>query len=186
MGEVLLLNVTLIILAVGTTSFKLHTICTDNGNEFLNHQFLRYLQDREEKVALKRGRPYRKNDQCYVEQKNFTHVRELLGWDRLDKKDLIEVMNDIYRNEWSLLQNLFYPQMKLEYKTRVGAKYKKKYSEPQTPLERILASPNVSPDSKEKLRKLEQTLNPFELKKSIETKLKIINKLLQKTEGVPA
>lgn len=151
--------------------FKLHTICTDNGNEFLNHQFLRYLQDREEKVALKRGRPYRKNDQCYVEQKNFTHVRELLGWDRLDKKDLIEVMNDIYRNEWSLLQNLFYPQMKLEYKARVGAKYKKKYSEPQTPLERILASPNVSPDCKEKLRKLEQTLNPFELKKSIETKL---------------
>ena len=156
------------------------------GNEFLNHQFIRYLQDREEKVSLKRGRPYRKNDQCYVEQKNFTHVRELLGWDRLDKKDLIEVMNDIYRNEWSLLQNLFYPQMKLEYKTRVGAKYKKKYSEPQTPLERILASPNVSPDCKEKLRKLEQTLNPFELKKSIETKLKIINKLLQKTEGVPA
>lgn len=166
--------------------FKLHTICTDNGNEFLNHQFLRYLQDREEKVALKRGRPYRKNDQCYVEQKNFTHVRELFGWDRLEKKDLIEVMNDIYRNEWSLLQNLFYPQMKLENKTRVGAKYKKKYSEPQTPLERILASPDVSPDSKEKLRKLEQTLNPFELKKSIETKLKIINKLLQKTEGVPA
>ena len=166
--------------------FKLHTICTDNGNEFLNHQFLRYLQDREEKVALKRGRPYRKNDQCYVEQKNFTHVRELFGWDRLEKKDLIEVMNDIYRNEWSLLQNLFYPQMKLENKTRVGAKYKKKYSEPQTPLERVLASPDVSPDSKEKLRKLEQTLNPFELKKSIETKLKIINKLLQKTEGVSA
>lgn len=166
--------------------FKIHTICTDNGNEFLNHQFIRYLQDREEKVSLKRGRPYRKNDQCYVEQKNFTHVRELFGWDRLDKKELIEVMNDIYRNEWSLLQNLFYPQMKLEYKTRVGAKYKKKYSEPQTPLERLLASQDVSPDSKEKLRKLEQTLNPFELKKSIETKLKIINKLLQKTEGVPA
>ena len=119
-------------------------------------------------------------------QKNFTHVRELFGWDRLDKKELIEVMNDVYRNEWSLLQNLFYPQMKLEYKTRVGAKYKKKYSEPQTPLERLLASQDVSADSKEKLRQLEQILNPFELKKTIETKLKIINKLLQKTEGVPA
>ena len=97
--------------------------------------------------------------------KIHTHVRELFAWDRLDKKELIEVMNEVYRNEWSLLQNLFYPQMKLENKTRVGAKYKKKYSEPQTPLERILASPDVSPDSKEKLRKLEQTLNPFELKK---------------------
>lgn len=166
--------------------FKINTICTDNGNEFLNHQFVRYLQDRAEKVALKRGRPYRKNDQCYVEQKNFTHVRELFGWERMDKKELIEVMNDIYRNEWSLLQNLFYPSMKLESKLRIGAKYKKKYSEPQTPLERVLASPSVAPEVKEKLRQLEQTTNPFELKKIIETKLKIINKLLQKTEGVPA
>ena len=170
--------------------FKIVEICTDNGNEFLNHQFVRYLQDREEKVPLKRGRPYRKNDQCYVEQKNFTHVRELFGWDRMDKKELIEVMNDIYRNEWSLLQNLFYPSMKLQHKLRVGAKYKKKYSEPQTPLERVLASPSVAAEVKEKLRQLEQTIDPFELKKSIETKLKIINKLLQKTEedpeGIPA
>ena len=75
--------------------FKLSTICTDNGNEFLNHQFIRFLEDRKDQVALKRGRPYRKNDQCYVEQKNFTHVRELFGWDRLEKKELIEVMNDI-------------------------------------------------------------------------------------------
>ena len=147
---------------------------------------MRYLQDREEKVPLKRGRPYRKNDQCYVEQKNFTHVRELFGWDRMDKKELIEVMNDIYRNEWSLLQNLFYPSMKLQHKLRVGAKYKKKNSEPQKPIERVLASPSVAAEVKEKLRQLEQTIDPFELKKSIETKLKIINKLLQKTEGVSA
>lgn len=166
--------------------FKINSISTDNGNEFLNHQFIRYLENRENQVSLKRGRPYRKNDQCYVEQKNFTHVRELFGWDRLDKKELIELMNDIYKNEWSLLQNLFYPTMKLESKLRIGAKYKKKYSEPQTPLERVLASPSVAPEIKEKLRQLEQTTNPFELKKSIETKLKIINKLLQKTEGIPA
>lgn len=59
--------------------FALRTICTDNGNEFLNRQFIRYLENRSEQVTLKRGRPYRKNDQCYVEQKNFTHVRELVG-----------------------------------------------------------------------------------------------------------
>ena len=99
-------------------------------------------------------------------------------------------MNDIYLNEWSLLQNLFYPSMKLESKLRVGARYKKKYSEPVTPLERVLASPSVPPEVKARLEELEKTTNPFELKKSIETKLKIINKLLQKTEeepeGVPA
>jgi hypothetical protein len=164
--------------------FNLQSICTDNGNEFLNHLFIRYLENRDKKVPLRRGRPYRKNDQCYVEQKNFTHVRELLGWERLDKKELIEVINDIYKHEWSILQNLFYPQMKLESKLRIGGKIKKKYSDPETPLERVLASPSVAPEVKEKLRKLEQDTNPFQLKKSIETKLRIINKLLNKTDGV--
>lgn len=166
--------------------FKLKSISTDNGNEFLNHLFVRYLEQRSEKVILKRGRPYRKNDQCYVEQKNFTHVRELFVWDRMDKKELIEVMNDIYKYEWSVLQNLFYPSMKLESKIRVGAKIKKKYLDPETAYERVLASPSVAPEIKEKLRRIEQTTNPFELKKMIETKLKIINKLLQKTEDIPA
>lgn len=168
--------------------FKINEISTDNGSEFLNYEFVRYFQgiQRESPVKIHRGRPYKKNDQCYVEQKNFTHVRELFGWDRMDKKELIAVMNDIYRYEWSMLQNLFYPQMKLQSKLRVGAKYKKKYTDPMTPLERVLASPSVAAEAKEKLRKLEQDTNPFELKKMIETKLKIINKLLQKTEGVPA
>jgi hypothetical protein len=168
--------------------FKLINIQVDNGNEFLNHQFIKYFQgpDRVDKVSIKRGRPYRKNDQCYVEQKNFTHVRELFGWDRYDKKELIELMNDIYRNEWCLLQNLFYPQMKLKTKVRVGAKYKKTYDDPKTPLERVLLQPSVSAEVKARLIELEKTINPFELKKSIETKLRVINKLLQKTEEISA
>lgn len=173
--------------------FKINSVHVDNGNEFLNHQFIRYFQgpEREDKVQIKRGRPYKKNDQCYVEQKNFTHVRELFGWERYDKKELIELMNDVYRNEWSLLQNLFYPQMKLKTKFRVGAKYKKTYSDPQTPFERVLAQASVPAETKARLSKLEQTINPFELKKSIETKLKYINKLLNQTEsnntgGMPA
>ena len=167
--------------------FQINTVCVDNGSEFLNYEFLRYFQgtQRANSVKVQRGRPYRKNDQCHVEQKNFTHVRELFGWDRMDNKELIEVMNDIYRNEWSMLQNLFYPQMKLQSKLRVGAKYKKKYTPPMTPFERVLASPSVAPEIKEKLRQLEQNNNPFELRKIIETKLNIINKLLNKTEGVP-
>ena len=165
--------------------FKISTVSVDNGNEFLNHQFVRYFQGegRDDKVVIKRGRPYRKNDQCYVEQKNFTHVRELYGWERYDKKELIELMNDIYANEWSLLQNLFYPQMKLQTKVRVGAKYKKTYSDPKTPLERVLAQGSVPPETQARLIQLEKTINPFELKKSIETKLKIINKLLQQAES---
>ena len=172
--------------------FKIHTVAVDNGNEFLNHQFIRYFQgdDRTDKVMIKRGRPYKKNDQCYVEQKNYTHVREIFGWDRYDRKELIELMNDIYKNEWSLLQNLFYPQMKLKTKLRVGAKYKKTYSEPETPFERVLAQASVPPETKARLIELEKTINPFELKKSIETKLKLINKLLnqadEKKEGTPA
>jgi hypothetical protein len=110
---------------------------------------------------------------------------------RYDKKELIELMNDIYRNEWSLLQNLFYPQMKLQTKFRLGAKYKKTYSDPQTPFERVLAQASVSAETKARLSELEKKINPFELKKSIETKLRYINKLLNQTEstndgGIPA
>ena len=173
--------------------FSIHAVNVDNGNEFLNHQFIRYFQGdtRAEKVVINRGRPYRSNDQCYVEQKNFTHVRELFGWDRYDKKELIELMNDIYKNEWSLLQNLFYPQMKLKTKFRLGAKYKKTYEDPKTPFERVLAHGSVTAETRARLEELEKTINPFELKKSIETKLKIINKLLHQaettnTDGVPA
>jgi hypothetical protein len=164
--------------------FRIKSVHVDNGNEFLNHQFIQYFQGdvRDEKVSIKRGRPYKKNDQCYVEQKNFTHVRELFGWERLDKKELIDFMNDIYRNEWSLLQNLFYPQMKLQTKIRIGSKYKKTYADPQTPFERVLAQASIPAETQARLIKLEKTINPFELKKSIETKLKIINKLLQQAE----
>ncbi|MFN3454985.1 MAG: hypothetical protein ACK41T_08505 [Pseudobdellovibrio sp.] len=99
-------------------------------------------------------------------------------------------MNDIYKNEWSLLQNLFYPQMKLKTKLRIGAKYKKTCSEPETPLERVLAQASAPPEIKARLIELEKNINPFKLKKSIETKLKLINILLnqsdEKKEGTPA
>lgn len=171
--------------------FGIKRVHVDNGNEFLNHEFLKYFSGRAERVPIHRGRPYRKNDQCYVEQKNFTHVRELFGWERYDQKELIAEMNDIYRNEWSLLQNLFYPQMKLKTKFRVGAKYKKTYDDPQTPLERVLALGSVPPETRARLIELERTINPFELKKMIETKLRAINRILRTTDpklnrGVPS
>jgi len=87
--------------------FVLKGISTDNGSEFLNKLMLQNLgpnKNRKTDIFMTRGRPYKKNDQCYVEQKNYTHVRKLLGYDRLDCPNLKSIVNDLYKNEWSLLQ----------------------------------------------------------------------------------
>lgn len=156
----------------------------DNGNEFLNHQLLYWLRSRglEPKEHMKRGRPYRKNDQCHVEQKNFTHVRELFGYDRIEVKQVIELMNDLYRTEWSDLQNYFCPQMKLLRKTRIGAKYKREHTKPETPYSRLVASPSISDDEKQKLLERYKTLNPFRLQSQVQKKLKAIQLLLECAE----
>lgn len=155
--------------------FSIKSFSCDNGNEFLNHLLLRFLRE-EKNIILHRGRPYRKNDQCHVEQKNYTHVRELFGYERLDEQGIIEAMNDLYRNEWSLLNNFFIPQFKLIRKIRVGAKYKREYEKPQTPYKRILASAAITDETKQQLNAQFQSLNPFELNKNIELKLKRIYK----------
>jgi len=93
----------------------------DNGSEFLNHHLVRYFTDRPKQPALfSRSRPYAKNDNAFVEQKNWTHVRQLLGYDRLDKPALVPLINALYANEWSSLTNFFCPTLKLKSKTRLG------------------------------------------------------------------
>ena len=154
--------------------FSLKSFSCDNGNEFLNHQLKHYL-----KIPLQRGRPYKKNDQCHVEQKNYTHVRDFFGYDRIETKEVIELMNDVYGNEWSLLNNFFIPQFKLLRKTRVGARYKREYLAPRTPYKRILESSEVSQETKAQLYQLFTSLNPFELQKMIELKLHRIYKLMK-------
>ena len=129
-------------------------------------------------VQFSRSRPYHKDDNAHVEQKNWTHVRQLFGYDRFDKKPMIELMNDLYRNEYSLLQNYFCPAMKLVSKEKINSKYRKKYDTPQTPYQRLLASDHVLPETKQKLTKIYKSLNPFVLRKNIETKLKNIFRLL--------
>jgi len=147
----------------------------DNGSEFLNHHLVKYFTDRPKyPVQFTRSRPYRKNDNAFVEQKNWTHVRQLLGYDRLDNPELIPVINDLYMNEWSLFNNYFCPTLKLKEKQRINSKYTKKYEPPQTPYQRLLDSDDVSIDAKRILGSVYNSLNPFKLKRKIDDKLKAV------------
>jgi hypothetical protein len=147
----------------------------DNGSEFLNHHLVSYFTDRPKApVQFTRSRPYRKNDNAFVEQKNWTHVRQLLGYDRFDNPDLVPVINDLYVNEWSLFTNYFCPTLKLKEKQRINSRYSKKYEAPQTPYQRILDSVDVSKEAKGTLVAVYNSLNPFKLKRKIDDKLKSI------------
>lgn len=151
--------------------FKLLGFDSDNGSEFLNQHLYRYFCERPEKVQFTRSRPYKKNDNAHVEQKNWTHVRQILGYYRLDNPIIVELMNDLYQNELSLLHNYFYPTIKLIEKQRIGSKIKKKYDQPKTPYERLLGAEHISEEQKLKLKNKFAELDPFELQKTIQTKL---------------
>jgi hypothetical protein len=154
--------------------FELLGFDTDNGSEFLNWHLLRYFQERKKAVGFTRSRPYKKNDNGHVEQKNWTHVRQLLGYERLEDPALVGAINDLYRESWEPLHNYFLPSAKLEEKSRDGAKLKRKHDKPKTPYERLLASPDVSGAMKEKLRKEKAALNPFQLHRRLEEGLRAI------------
>lgn len=164
--------------------FALQGFDCDNGSEFLNYHLLRYLTDHPSAPAFTRSRPYRKNDNAHVEQKNWTHVRQLFGYDRFEDCALVELMNDLYSNEWSDYQNHFCPSMKLLEKQRINSKYIKEYDVPQTPYQRVLASEQVTEETKEQLKAEHQRLNPFILKRTIEKKLKVIFQHVKVTSNV--
>jgi hypothetical protein len=154
--------------------FLLKGFDSDNGSEFLNHHLIKYFQNRNNPIQFTRSRPYHKGDNAHVEQKNWTHVRQLLGYYRLDNPQLVPLINDLYQNEFSLLQNYFCPIMKLKDKTRIGSRIKKYHDKPKTPFQRLLESNYISKLQKEKLYQTFNSLNPFELRENIETKLKKI------------
>lgn len=150
----------------------------DNGTEFLNYHLLEYFQIRDKPVQFTRSRPYHKGDNAHVEQKNWTHVRQLFGYYRYENPQLVTLMNDIYQNEFSLLHNYFYPAMKLQDKIRIESKIKKHYDQPQTPYQRLMQSDAIIDIQKEKMRQTFESLNPFELQKRIQQKLKNIFRLV--------
>jgi hypothetical protein len=159
--------------------YTIKSFNVDNGTEFLNRYFVEYFNSKPN-VQLTRSRAYRKNDNCHVEQKNFTHVRETFGYDRIDHEELIKYMNEIYRDYLNPLLNFFTPQLKLVEKSRVGSKYRRKYDTPRTPYQRLMDSEALSMKQKYQLQKEYEKYNPIELKKGLSRKLSVFKKLLER------
>lgn len=149
--------------------FKLRGIDTDNGSEFINAHLYRYCLSK--RLQFTRGRAYKKEDNAYVEQKNWTHVRKLLGYVRYDKDKALSSMNDLYRNELWLFQNFFQPSVKLKSKMRIGSKVKRKYFEPETPFERLLKSRQYDESKVRRYKDIIRSFNPFELSETVNIKL---------------
>lgn len=141
---------------------------------------MRHFADPQRKfpVQFTRSRAYKKDDNAHIEQKNYTHVRQRLGYSRFDNFKIVELLNDLYRNEWRLYHNFFLPSVKLINKKRVRSKIIKKHDFPKTPYQRVLEADglDVPPMMKQKLKEQLEYLNPFELKKIIDKK---IQKILQ-------
>ncbi len=155
--------------------FSLQGLDSDNGAEFINNHLFRYCQTHH--IQFTRGRPYKKDDNAHVEQKNWTHVRKLLGWDRYDSLAALAAIHDLYRNELRLMMNLFQPSVKLLRKVRVGSTLKRVYDHPQTPFDRLLASQQGDPVQIAALVELRNRLDPFALAATIDRKLSRIYRL---------
>jgi len=144
----------------------------DNGSEFLNYHLFRHFTNRKKPVRFTRSRAYHSQDNAHVEQKNWTHVRQWIGYDRLDNPKVVPLLNDLYRKEWRLFHNFFLPSVKLIDKERIGSKTLKRYDPPKTPYQRIMESDHIPDSVKKGLSKQLEKLNPFLLRKKMETKLK--------------
>jgi hypothetical protein len=144
--------------------FPLLGIDSDSGSEFINHHLFRYCK--EEDLTFTRTRSYRKNDNCFVEQKNYSVVRRAVGYLRYDTGEELLTINELYRH-LRLYTNFFQPSMKLIEKTRIGSKVIKKYDIPKTPYKRVLKSQHISDDAKKDLKRQYKKLNPASLKRKI-------------------
>ena len=151
----------------------------DNGSEFLTWHLLRYFQSHKQPIKFTRSRPNHSNDNAHVEQKNWSCVRQLFGYDRLGNPKMVKLMNDLYANEFSLFTNFFCPTLKLVSKAREGSKWVRKHSKPITPAQRVLDHPDIQKSTKEKLSLQIKALNPFLIQKQIQRKLRAIFKFLR-------
>ncbi len=153
----------------------------DNGTNILNWHVYRYAQ--ETKMELSRSRAYKKNDNCFVEQKNSTHVRRPFGYLRFDSPEEQEIMNDLYRNELRLYKNFCQPVMKLKEKIRIKGKVHRRYDVPKTSYKRILESEDVSEEVKAGLRDVYESLNPAQLKRQVDEKVRKLYEVYRKKNG---
>jgi hypothetical protein len=156
--------------------FPLKSLDFDNGHEFVNWELNGYCQ--REHLDFTRSRSYHKNDQAHIEGKNFQSIRRLIGYDRIVDEEVIALIQDIYQHEHRLLTNFFYTTMKLKTKRRENGKPTKTYQVAKTPYQRVLESPQISKQVKVNLTAEYLTLNPAELQRNLQTKLKKIQSLL--------
>ena len=149
--------------------FPWKEIHSDNGSEFINAHLFRYTE--KEGLDFSRSRPYKKNDNCLVEQKNWTHVKKFIGYVRYDTESELRILNDLYRNELRLFKNFFQPVIKLVSKERVGGRIHRRYDQTRTPYQRAMESKEVSENKRQELKKIYLSLNPAQLKRDIDVKL---------------
>lgn len=157
--------------------FDLLGLDSDNGGEFLNHHVLSWLQKRPRPVFMTRSRPYKKDDNAHVEQKNWTHIRQCFGYERHDNPEVVELMNALVKGAYGQLLNYFHASLKLERKERKEGRVRRIYAEAQTPLARVLASAQVTPQTKRRLEQEKAGLNPFALQREVARSLKEIASL---------
>ncbi len=155
--------------------FALLGLDSDNGGEFINHHLVAYLEQRPKPVLFTRGRPYKKNDNARVEQRNWTHVRQHFGYERYDNPAVASLMNDLCAGALGQLLNHFLPTHLLQAKRRKANRTVRVYGPALTPYARVLATSEVSPAKKAQLQKLHRQLNPFALAREVERQKKVIN-----------
>jgi hypothetical protein len=155
--------------------FSLLGLDSDNGGEFLNHHVLKWLQKRPKPVFMTRSRPYKKDDNAHVEQKNWTHIRQCFGYERHDNPEVVEPINALVKGAYGQLLNYFHASLKLDHKERKAEKVRRIYGAAQTPLARVLASAEVTEATKQRLREHKARLNPFALKQTVARSLKAIS-----------
>lgn len=160
--------------------FTLRALHTDNGSEFINRPLIDWCKQRD--VRFSRGRPYRKNDQAWVEQRNWQSVRRLIGYDRYSSKAAYELLLQLYPLV-DLQMNFFRPLRKLVAKERQGATVSKRYDEPRTPYQRLVASGVLSAAARDRIDRQLETLNPAELQRQIDRLLHKLWQLADHTEG---
>ena len=154
--------------------FPLLGVDSDNGSGFINWHLKHWCEQRQ--IQLTRGRPYKKDDNAYIEQK-WTHVRKLMGWERYDTHEAVEAMNALYRHELHLWLNLFLPSVKLVKKVRAGSKVRRVYEVARTPFERVKTCKQADPQRVAVLEELRKRLEPFQLSRTIERKLERIARM---------
>jgi len=165
--------------------FPLRGIDSDNGSEFINeHRWAFCQRPAAQALPFTRSRPYKKDDNAHVEQKNWTHVRKLVGWDRYDSAEAVQALNALYA-DLRLFQNLFQPSMKLAAKIRKGSRLIRRYDRPQTPFERVCACLEADPRKLAALRRVLQTTDPFALSVRLDQQLERLFRLAHRPSPQP-